>query len=325
MCTAITFNADNFYFGRTLDLEYSYNETVTVTPRFYPFRFTDGKENKNHYAIIGMATVVNDYPLYYEATNEKGLSMAGLNFPENAKYFPEAEDKDNIAPFEFIPFILSQCDSTKTAKALLKKLTLTNKAFNDDFPNSPLHWLIADKTEAITVESTENGLRVYENPVGVLTNNPPFPYHILHLSTFMNLSPYPLENKFSDKIELKSFSRGTGAIGLPGDYSSQSRFVRAAFNKLNAATFDTEKENVEQFFHILSSVEQIKGTVKTPENKDVLTVYTSCCNTDKGIYYYTTYKNRSIVGVDMHNTQLDSGELVKYPLRESEIFIEKKV
>ena len=322
MCTAISFRADSHYFGRTLDLEYSYNETVTVTPRNYPFSFTNGTEMKAHYALIGMATVMKSYPLYYEATNEKGLSMAGLNFPDNAKYFPKAENRDNIAPFEFIPWVLTQCESVSGAKSLLQKLNLADIPFSDSLPNSPLHWIIADKNEAVTVESTEDGLKVYGNPVGVLTNNPPFPYHLLHLSTFMSLSPHPQENRFSDKIELKIFSRGTGAIGLPGDCSSQSRFVRAAFNKLNAAAFSTENENTEQFFHLLSSVEQIKGTVKTNDGKDVMTVYTSCCNTDKGIYYYTTYGNRSITGIDMHKEKLDGTELVTFRLRQSGIVMD---
>ena len=324
MCTAITFKGTDSYFGRTLDLEYSYNETVTVTPRFFPFHFRNENRIDYHYAIIGMAAFVKGYPLYYDATNEKGLSMAGLNFPENARYFKKSENKINITPFEFIPYILSKCDSVKSAKELLKEINLTDAPFSSDLPNSPLHWIIADKTEAVTVESTEEGLNVYENPVGVLTNNPPFPYHMTHLTTFMHLSPYPQENKICKELNLKAFSRGTGAMGLPGDCSSQSRFVRAAFNKLNAATFDTEKENVEQFFHILSSVEQIDGTVKTSDNKNVRTVYTSCCNTDKGIYYYTTYHNRSITGVDMHRENLDSTVPVSYPLRKSEIFIENR-
>lgn len=322
MCTAITFKANNHYFGRTLDLEYSYNETVTVTPRNYPFSFTNGRKNNHHYAIIGMATVMNNYPLYYEATNEKGLSMAGLNFPDNAKYFPKKENKDNIAPFEFIPWVLTQCKDISEVKKLLNNLNLTDISFSKSLPNSPLHWIIADKAESVTVESTAEALKIYDNSIGVLTNNPPFPYHLLHLSTFMNLSPCPQKNQLSDKIELKSFTRGSGAIGLPGDNSSQSRFVKVSFNKLNAATFETEEENVEQFFHILSSVEQIKGTVKTDEGNDVKTVYTSCCNTDTGIYYYTTYGNRSITGVDMYKSELDSAELVNYQLRKNSIIIE---
>ena len=322
MCTAISFNSGNHYFGRTLDLEYSYNETVTVTPRFFPFYFRNEPSIDRHYAIIGMATVEDGYPLYYEATNEKGLSVAGLHFPDNAKYFPKDENKINLAPFEFIPWILSKCDSVKTTRSLLQNVNIIDTTFSSKFPNSPLHWLIADKNESITVESTAEGLQIYVNPVGVLTNNPPFPYHTTHLSTFMNLSPNPHENKLK-LHNIKSFSRGTGALGLPGDCTSQSRFIRATFNKLYASAFESEEENVNQFFHILSSVEQIKGTVKTPEGKDVLTVYTSCCNTDKGIYYYTTYQNRSIVGIDMHKEELDSECLVCYHLRGSEIFMEK--
>lgn len=322
MCTAITYKTNCHYFGRTLDLEYSYNETVTITPRFYPFHFRNSSRIDYHYAIIGMATVANGYPLYYEASNEVGLSVAGLNFPENAHYFPKKEGKDNIAPFEFIPWILSKSDSVKQARKLLENLNLVDIPFNDEFPLSPLHWIISDKNESITVESTEEGLKVFDNPVGVLTNNPTFDYHMLHLATFMHLSPKPAENKLSDKINLEKFSRGMGAIGLPGDCSSQSRFVRAAFTKLNSVSESGEKESVNQFFHILSSVEQVRGTVKADDGRDVITVYSSCCNTDKGIYYYTTYENRSIVGVDMHKENLDSTGLVSYKLRKSEILTE---
>lgn len=315
MCTAITFNAKDHYFGRTLDLEYSYNETVTVTPRRYPFSFKNGTRLDSHYAFIGMATVSDNYPLYYEATNEKGLSVGGLNFPGNAVYYDPSKEKLNLASFELIPYILSTCATVNEAKKILEKANITDIAFSSEFPLSPLHWIIADKTCAITAESTAAGLKLYDNPVGVLTNNPEFDYHLLHLSTFMNLSPHPAFNLMSNKLNLQSFSRATGALGLPGDCTSQSRFVRASFNKLNGAVFESEEENVNQFFHILSSVEQIKGTVKTEKNKDVITVYTSCCNTQRGIYYYITYLNRSIYAVDLNKEDLDSEQLVTHALR----------
>ena len=109
MCTAATYTGKDHYFGRNLDLELSYNESVTVTPRKFPLKFHQVHDMNEHFAIIGMATVVADYPLYYDATNEKGLSMAGLNFPGNADYKEPAEDVDNVASFEFIPWILGQC------------------------------------------------------------------------------------------------------------------------------------------------------------------------------------------------------------------------
>ena len=313
MCTAITYKTKDHYFGRTLDLEYTYEEQVTVTPRNYEFEFRTKGSVKNRYAIIGMATVAENYPLYYEATNEYGLSMAGLNFPGNAYYFPMEEGKDNIAPFEFIPWILSQCKNLKEAKILLAKIKLCNIHFSDRFPLSPLHWILADKEGAITVESIEGGLRIYENPVGVLTNNPTFEYPMTHLCDYMNVTPLPPENRFGD-VPLTTYSRGMGAIGLPGDLSSASRFVRAAFVKLNSVSGDSENESVNQFFHILGAVEQQRGCARLPDGSFEITAYTSCMNTDKGIYYYTTYGNRCISAVDMHRCELEGEALCTYPL-----------
>ena len=88
MCTAAVYQTKDHYFGRNLDLEYSYQESITIAPRNYPFSFRKLPEMKTHYAIIGMAYVLEGYPLYYDATNEKGLSMAGLNFPGSAAYSP---------------------------------------------------------------------------------------------------------------------------------------------------------------------------------------------------------------------------------------------
>lgn len=314
MCTAISFKADNHYFGRNLDLEFCYNERVTITPRNYTFKFRKTDAINSHYAIIGVATVEENYPLYYEATNEKGLSIAGLNFPENAFYSETDDTKINIAPFELIPYILSQCKTVEETKALLKKINLAEIHFSKEFRLSPLHWIIADKTQSITLESVKEGMKVYDNPVGVLTNNPGFDMQMFNLNNYMSLSKEAPKNSFSDKLNLKIYSRGMGAMGLPGDLSSQSRFVKAVFTKYNSV-----KENsLTQFFHILHSVEQQKGCVLADNNKYEYTMYTSCCNTDKGIYYYTTYENHSITAVDMHRENLDAKELITYPLIKDE-------
>ena len=314
MCTAVTYRTKDHYFGRTLDYEYSYNETVTITPRNKILKFRNVKDLKSHYAIIGMAFVVDDYPLYYDAANEKGLSMAGLNFPQNAVYNNKAENVDNIASFEFIPWILGQCANIKEVKQSLNKMNLTNESFSDKLPPSPLHWIIADKNEAITVEAVRDGLKIYDNQIGVLTNNPPFDYQMFNLNNYMHLSTEAPENTFSNKISLESYSRGMGAIGLSGDLSSSSRFVRAAFTKLNSVSGDSESESISQFFHILGSVTQQRGCVHMGEEKYEITIYTSCCNTDKGIYYYTTYENSQINGVNMFKENLESDKLILYPL-----------
>lgn len=314
MCTAISFTTKDHYFGRNLDLEYSYIETVTITPRNYPLLFRKKESLNTHYAMIGIAYVHNGYPLYYDATNEMGLSMAALNFPGNADYKPEISEKDNITPFEFIPWILGQCSTVKDAKVLLDKINLLEEHYNNKLPLSPLHWMISDRESSITVESVKDGLKIYENPVGVLTNNPTFDMQLFHLNNYMNLSPQKPENCFSDKVKLERYSNGMGALGMPGDWSSQSRFVKTAFTKLNSVCGTSEEESVSQFFHILGSVEHQRGCVDMGNNLYEITLYSSCCNTDKGIYYYRTYENSQITAVDMFRENLDGEKVITYPL-----------
>ena len=144
MCTAATYKTKDFYFGRTLDYEFSYGEEIVVTPRNFVFPWRKLVNPESYYAIIGMAYVVKDYPLYYDAVNEKGLCMAGLNFVGNADYKEEKQDKDNVTPFEFIPWILTQCASVREARALLGKINLINIPFSKELPLAQLHWILAD-------------------------------------------------------------------------------------------------------------------------------------------------------------------------------------
>ena len=314
MCTAATYCTKDHYFGRTLDYEVSYGESVVITPRNFPFVFRHTAPMEHHYAIIGMATVAGDYPLYYEATNEKGLSMAGLNFPGNADYKPLAAGKENVATFELIPWLLGQCATVAEAKVHLAEINLANTPFSEMFPVSPLHWILADRNEAITIESVKSGLQIYENPVGILTNNPPFDYQMTNLSNYLHLSTEQPENHFAPELGLAPYSRGMGMLGMPGDLSSASRFVRAAFTKLHSISGDTESESISQFFHILGAAAQQRGCVHMGDGKYEITIYTSCCNTDRGIYYYTTYENSQITGVDMHRENLEGEKLIAYPL-----------
>lgn len=335
MCTAAVYKTKDFYFGRNLDYEFPYGEEVTITPRNYPFSFRFLGEMKHHYAMIGMAHVAENYPLYYDAVNERGLGIAGLNFVGNAVYKDPILQKtkgrvdenkdgaaeaeiDNVAQFEFPLWLLGQCASVQEVRALLTQINITNTPFNEKYPVSQLHWMIADREETIVVEAVADGLHVYDNPVGVLTNNPPFLQQLFRLNDYRGLSPRQPKNTFAPGMELTSYSRGMGALGLPGDLSSASRFVRAAFVRGNSLSGDSEAESVSQFFHILHSVEQQRGCCDVGGGKYEITIYTSCCNADKGIYYYTTYENHQITAVDLHAEDLDGAELSRYPLTQGE-------
>ena len=314
MCTCINLKTLDNYFGRNLDLEYNFGEKVVITPREYEFKLKKEKKFKTKYAMIGMATVVNNYPLYAEATNEKGLSIAGLYFPGNACYEKTKKEKINMLPFELIPWLLGNFASIKSAKKELQKINLINEPFSENMPLAELHWMISDKNNCIILEQTKEGLKIYDNPIGVLTNNPQFLYHLTNINNYLNLTPKNTESRFSDNISLSSYGQGMGAIGLPGDNSPASRFVRAAFNKLNSVTDSSEEESISQFFHILDSVAMIKGSTITKEGKYDITTYSSCINIDKGIYYYKTYYNNQITAIKMDKNNINSKELTIHEL-----------
>lgn len=318
MCTAVTYQTRDFYFGRNLDYEFSYGESVVITPRRFRLPMRHVKALNSHYALIGMAHVLDDYPLYYDAVNEKGLCIAGLNFVGNAVYARPEEGCRNIAQFELIPWLLGCCASVDEAEQLLNQIRLTDTAFRPELPASPLHWLMADRNRCVVIESVSDVLHVYENPVGVLTNNPPFPMQLFALNNYRHLSPDTPKNTFASQLPLQAYSRGMGAMGLPGDLSSQSRFIRAAFVRANALSNESEEASVSQFFHTLGAVEQQLGCCRLENGQYEITLYSSCCNADRGIYYYTTYENRQITAVNMHHVDLDGTKLSLYPLEDKQ-------
>lgn len=303
MCTCIDFKTKDHYFGRTLDLDYRFGEKVIITPRDYRFALKNGSALRTKYAMIGMASLRDGYPLYAEATNEMGLSIAGLHFPGNAYFFPEKKDRFNLCPYELIPYFLGLCTAVADLREILSRLNITDIPLTEDTPVAPLHWMISDGTECIILEQTEDGLKIYDNPVGVLTNNPPFPYHLANLNNYMNLTPCCPENRFSDKLNLQQYGMGMGAIGLPGDASPTSRFVRASFAKFNSVCGEDEESSVTQFFHILDSVSIVRGTALTKAGLDDLTNYSCCINATRGIYYYKTYGNSQITALRMTNRE----------------------
>lgn len=318
MCTCVDFKTKDHYFGRNLDLEYRFGEKVVITPENYRFSLKNGSSFCTKYAMIGMASIREHYPLYAEATNEKGLSMAGLNFPNSAHFYPENKSKFNLTPYELIPYFLGLYTSVAQLRPLLSELNITDIPFAEDLPLATLHWMISDDTDCIILEQMEDGLKIYDNPVGILTNDPPFPYHLINLNSYMNLSPSYGENRFSSKLNLKQYGMGMGAIGLPGDASPTSRFVRAAFSKCNSVCADTEEDSVTQFFHILDSVSVVKGTTLTKAGLDELTAYSCCMNTTRGIYYYKTYNNSQITAIRMTRKEKCRNTLSIYELADTQ-------
>ncbi len=331
MCTAATYQTKQHYFGRNLDYNFSYGEEIVIIPRNFPFHFREVAPMNSHYAIIGVAYVADtpanflandqpkETPLLYDGINEKGLGLAGLNFVGNAVYNDHVNGKDNIAQFELLSWILGQCATVAEVKTLLDKINIRSTSFSDQLPAAELHWIASDTTGAhIVIEAVADGLKVYDNPIGVLTNNPPFNEQFFNLNNYMRLSASAPENNFAPSVHLQQYSRGMGGIGLPGDLSSQSRFVRAAFTRAHSLSADDEMSSISQLFHILHSVDQQRGCCDLGDNKYEITIYSSGYNLEQGLCYYTSYDNHQITLIDMHKADLDANTLVRYPMLTTE-------
>lgn len=345
MCTAISYRG---LAGRTLDLEYSFCEEVVITPRNWKRSFIFHGELPTKYAIVGMAYVHRGVPLYYDALSESGLYMAALNFPGYASYRAKIDGMTNLASAELIPYILGIAGSIAEAEKMLRGINITPDSISADLPATELHWHLTDGRETLVIEPRGNGLEITVNPHNVLTNAPNFVYHTAKIADFSHISPtQPRKTEKSGHL----YSRGMGAIGLPGDYSSSSRFVRAAFLVENVTEFDsiypqierkeeknenifsqisekTEKiknispqksengieEAVAAFFHITDSVAVPYGAVLTDEGRAVYTVYTSCADIQSGRYYFTTYHCRTPRMIALREEHSSSRTLERFML-----------
>lgn len=346
MCTALNLNKKGInLFGRNMDIEAPFGQQIVITPRdhVWPMRFLP--ELKQQHAIIGMAFPFQDptnggkdYPLYAEAANEKGLACAGLNFPGTAFYPEPGSTKATkgklveITPFEVIQFFLANFTSVDDVKKFLDENTLAivNKPIIPQLAVAPLHFIISDKNKSIVIEPCKDGLKVHDNPIGILTNNPSFDWQMLNLSMYQNLTN---EQKYDVKwgdFEMKPFGQGMAQHGLPGDTTPPSRFVRTAFYKVNSSCGDTLEDMVTQFFHILDGVSMVKGAIKvrTPKGDvhDDITLYTSCIDLDNGVYYYKSYYDNQINAIDMHSEKLDGDKVIVYPfsMKQNFNFVNKK-
>lgn len=321
MCTSLAFPARELY-GRNLDLEYHFGEQLVICPRRHGFSFLHHEPLTKHYAMIGMANIVQDTPLYAEAANEKGLYIAGLYFSGNAHYFESpAPEKLNLAPYELIPLILGSCSTLAQARSLLEKVHLLAVPFAPGFPLAQLHWQISSPEGSIIAEPMADGIHIYEDRLGVLTNNPPYPYHLMNLNNYRSISTRTGENSFCPELELDVYGQGMGAMGLPGDASPMSRFVRCAFLKSHADFEEERPLQISQFFHILDGVSMLKGSVVTPEGRPDETIYSCCIDARAGIYYYKTYHSGCIYALDMHKADLDGSALSALVLENSPRFI----
>ena len=314
MCTALLYRGDGYYFGRNLDLEGHYGEQVVITPRNFPLPMRAMPTLGHHHAMMGMAWVCGGFPLYYDGMNEHGLAVAGLNFPGYAAYAPFKAGADNVTPFELIPWLLGTCADVGEVRAALGRASILERDFSPELPLTPMHFLAADKKgNALVIEPMAQGIKLWNAPVGILTNAPPFDWQMTNLARYRGLSPTQPENALGGELPL--FSNAMGAFGLPGDLSSPSRFVRGAFTLRHAVPGKTPEESAARVFHILSAVAQTRGCVVLPNGGLEGTVYSACCDLERGRYCYTTEENSRPTGIELFKADLEGDRLLTFPLR----------
>lgn len=317
MCTGLALETKDglHLFGRNMDIEYSFNQSIIFIPRnFKCVNKSNKKELTTKYAVLGMGTIFDDYPTFADGMNEKGLGCAGLNFPVYVSYSKEdIQGKTNIPVYNFLLWVLANFSSVEEVKEALKNANIVDIPISENIPNTTLHWMISDITgKSIVVEQTKEKLNVFDNNIGVLTNSPTFDWHVANLNQYVSLRYNQVpEFKLGDQ-SLTALGQGTGLVGLPGDFTPASRFVRVAF--LRDAMIKNDKDSIDliEFFHILNNVAMVRGSTRTIEEKSDLTQYTSCMCLEKGIYYYNTYENNQINAIDMNKENLDGNEIKTY-------------
>lgn len=317
MCTGLALETKDglHLFGRNMDIEYSFNQSIIFIPRnFKCVNKSNKKELTTKYAVLGMGTIFDDYPTFADGMNERGLGCAGLNFPVYVSYSKEdIEGKTNIPVYNFLLWVLANFSSVEEVKEALKNANIVDIPISENIPNTTLHWMISDITgKSIVVEQTKEKLNVFDNNIGVLTNSPTFDWHVANLNQYVGLRYNQVpEFKLGDQ-SLTALGQGTGLVGLPGDFTPASRFIRVAF--LRDAMIKNDKDSIDliEFFHILNNVAMVRGSTRTVEEKSDLTQYTSCMCLEKRIYYYNTYENNQINAIDMNKENLDGNEIKTY-------------
>ncbi len=289
MCTAIqtTYEDGGVILGRNMDLPCEFNQAPILVPK--------GAAD-NHLAYLGIGVLIDGFPALCDGMNTAGLGACALNFLGYAQYEDvQNSAKLNLAPHEFIPHILGNFSTVAEVKKALKDAEIVNRAINPYTPIATLHWMLADASgAAIVVERTKKGLAVYDNSAYVLTNNPDFNWHLTNLNEYLKVSPVqPNSVNWSD-CTLSCLGVGGGTLGLPGDFSSVSRFVRAAYLRAHLPDHKKSELALHHIFNMLGAVSIPRGAVITIDRIQDQTIYTSAMDLKQKIYYYKTEFNSRI-------------------------------
>jgi len=316
MCTAMTLQSKQFenFFGRTMDFSYDIDPELYVVSKYYVWKnVLNMRKSYNSYSFIGIGQESDGMLAFFDGVNEKGFAAAALYFAGYAKYQTQSDytDKEPISSLDFLHYILRRCGSVKELKETLQEIYIVGLEDPVTQTVAPLHWIATDKTgECVVIEQTENGLKVFQNQIGVMANSPDFQWHMTNLRNYMDVSPTQSSDSYWGKIHLKPFGQAAGTMQLPGGYTSPERFVRTAYQKTHIKMPNNSLDAINACFHVMESVSIPKGIVITNRDTYDYTKYTAFINTNTCEYFFKTYDNTTITSASLWDNYTNSDEPV---------------
>lgn len=316
-CTGImlTTKDNSFVHGRTLEFAIELDLSIAVIPRGYEFQGTTpkgaGLSYQSKYGVLG--AIAFNSPAILDGINEKGLSIGTFYFPGFASYAEVTAEnqKNSLSPADFPNWIITQFETVEEVKAALKNVNIVPtilQGWGNETP--PFHYIVYDKNgHSLVIEPLNGKLVAYDNPLGVFTNSPAFDWHLTNLRNYINMTTLNAKPMTFRGMVFNGFGQGSGMVGLPGDFTPPSRFVRASIYTMTAIPSDTSEMGVFQTFHILNQFDIPIGVIKEKADGKIYTDYTvlTCVRDPKNLkFYFKTYEDQTIKMADLKEFDLNA-------------------
>jgi len=310
-CTGIIIKTKNGVTipARTMEFGFDIKSKLLIIPKGSDITFlsfVDGKDGykmKAKYGFAGMNAVEKN--IVVDGVNEAGLYLGCFYFSGDAQYekLTSSNQSSAVSSEELGNYVLGSFATIDEVIEGLKKITVVGSFIDVIQGEAPFHYAVTDATgRSVVIEYTKEGLQVHENTVNAVCNNPTYDWHLTNLRNYVNLTPNNRQGFNVNNEKIKGMGQGTGMLGMPGDYTSPSRFIRAAAFANTALPSANEEEGIFRAFHTLNAFDIPKGAIRDSATKDAhtdYTVWTSAVDTRNKMYYYKTYKNQAVKKLDL--------------------------
>lgn len=317
MCTSLSYQTTTGvnFLARTMDFGFILNGVPIAIPRKFAQNFEFAPDETSRYGFIGTGKKVGNY-FFADGLNEKGLAIAELYFPGEAKYSEKpVTNKLNLAPHEVISWILGEISSIKELKERISEINIVAAKNPLIGVVLPLHFIVSDESgETVVIEPMSEDLVVKNNPVNVMTNSPELEWHLKNLSNYLFLNPVNFEKRPYGELTVAPFGQGSGTLGLPGGYTGPERFIRTVYLTQNIKPATTTEDGIIDILHILGNVTIPKGVNIKDDGMDDFTQYKSILNTTEKTYYLNVYETNPIFSVKLTEDLLSAKEPTEFDL-----------